>query len=140
MRSTRSVPPCIVIPVLIYPDPGAAADWLSKAFAQSPRPPMPLSTLQETPRDVPSKTRGQDGFATSFPVGLLHPLQHAGLSRRSPSFPLCLDSSPYYALASFFCTIQQPRVSPQGAGQIVPKEAKWLTEKGGRSQSGLSRC
>src|SRR2546430_14052953 len=55
--------------------------------AQSPRPPMPLSTLQETPRDVPSKTRGQDGFATSFPVGLLHPLQHAGLSRRSPSDP-----------------------------------------------------
>src|SRR5882724_3603445 len=51
--------------------------------AQSPRPPMPLSTLQETPRDLPSKTRGQDGFATSFPVGLLHPLQHAGLSRRS---------------------------------------------------------
>src|SRR6267154_427272 len=42
--------------------------------AQSPRPPMPLSTLQATPRDVPSKTRGQDGFATSFPVGLLHPL------------------------------------------------------------------
>jgi hypothetical protein len=55
--------------------------------AQSPRPPMPLSTLQETPRDVPSKTRGQDGFATSFPVGLLHPLQHAGLSRRSPGCP-----------------------------------------------------
>src|SRR6266446_6734019 len=55
--------------------------------AQSPRPPMPLSTLQETPRDVPSKTRGQDGFATSFPVGLLHPLQHAGLSRRSPVSP-----------------------------------------------------
>src|SRR6266850_3396369 len=55
--------------------------------AQSPRPPMPLSTLQATPRDVPSKTRGQDGFATSFPVGLLHPLQHAGLSRRSPVSP-----------------------------------------------------
>jgi hypothetical protein len=55
--------------------------------AQSPRPPMPLSTLQVTSRDVPCKTRGQDGFATSFPVGLLHPLQHAGLSRRSPSCP-----------------------------------------------------
>src|SRR6266566_7462361 len=55
--------------------------------AQSPRPPMPLSTLQETPRDVPCKTQGQDGFATSFPVGLLHPLQHAGLSRRSPDSP-----------------------------------------------------
>jgi hypothetical protein len=52
---------------------------------EAPRPPMPLSTLQETPRDVPCKTRGQDGFTTSFPVGLLHPLQHAGLARRSPN-------------------------------------------------------
>jgi hypothetical protein len=34
---------------------------------------MPLSTLQETPHDVPCKTRGQDGFDTSFPVGLLRP-------------------------------------------------------------------
>src|ERR1700693_2308076 len=56
--------------------------------AQSPRPPMPLSTLQETPHDVPCKTRGQDGFATSFPVGLLHPPQHAGLSRRTPNCAL----------------------------------------------------
>ena len=32
MRFNRSVPPCAVIPVLIYPDPGVAADWLSKAF------------------------------------------------------------------------------------------------------------
>src|SRR5436190_22297677 len=32
MRLNRSVPPCSVIPVLIYPDPGAAADWLYKAF------------------------------------------------------------------------------------------------------------
>ena len=32
MRFNRSVPPCAVIPVLVYPDPGAAADWLSKAF------------------------------------------------------------------------------------------------------------
>lgn len=32
MRYNRSVPPCPVIPVLIYPDPGAAADWLSNAF------------------------------------------------------------------------------------------------------------
>src|SRR5215470_13323898 len=32
MRFNRSVPPCAVIPVLIYPDPTAAADWLSKAF------------------------------------------------------------------------------------------------------------
>ena len=32
MRFNRSVPPCTVIPVLIYPDPGVAAEWLSKAF------------------------------------------------------------------------------------------------------------
>src|SRR3981189_2628206 len=61
--------------------------------AQWPRPPMPLSTLQETPRGGPSKTRGQDGFATSFPVGLWHPLQHAGLSRRSPGCPLTVRNS-----------------------------------------------
>ncbi|HTT04622.1 MAG TPA: VOC family protein [Steroidobacteraceae bacterium] len=32
MRSNRSVPPCAVIPVLRYPDPGRAAEWLSVAF------------------------------------------------------------------------------------------------------------
>lgn len=32
MRFNRSVPPCAVIPVLIYPDPNAAAEWLQKAF------------------------------------------------------------------------------------------------------------
>ncbi len=32
MRYNRSVPPCPVIPVLIYPDPSVAAEWLSKAF------------------------------------------------------------------------------------------------------------
>jgi uncharacterized glyoxalase superfamily protein PhnB len=32
MRTNRSVPPCTVIPVLIYPDPTAAAEWLSAAF------------------------------------------------------------------------------------------------------------
>ena len=66
--------------------------------AQWPRPPVPLSTLQETPRDVPSKTRGQDGFATSFPVGLLHPLQHAGLARRTQGSPSSIkwDSRRFY--------------------------------------------
>jgi hypothetical protein len=51
--------------------------------AQSPGPPMPRSTLRHTPRDVSRKTRGQDGFAISFPAGILPPLQHAGLTRRS---------------------------------------------------------
>ena len=53
--------------------------------AQLPGPPMPLSTLRLQPRGGNRKTQGQDGFAFSFPVGLFHPLQHAGLSRRSPT-------------------------------------------------------
>src|SRR5438094_9998051 len=53
--------------------------------AQSRRRPMPLSTLHETPHDVPRKTRGQEGFATCCSVGLLHPLQDAGLSRSTPN-------------------------------------------------------
>jgi uncharacterized glyoxalase superfamily protein PhnB len=32
MRMNRSAPPCPVIPVLRYPDPSAAAEWLGKAF------------------------------------------------------------------------------------------------------------
>lgn len=32
MRYNRSVPPCPVTPVLRYPDPGVAAEWLEKAF------------------------------------------------------------------------------------------------------------
>jgi uncharacterized glyoxalase superfamily protein PhnB len=32
MRYNRSVPPCPVIPVLYYPDPSVAAEWLEKAF------------------------------------------------------------------------------------------------------------
>jgi hypothetical protein len=51
--------------------------------AQWPGPPIPLSTLQATSRDVSCKTEGQDGVAVSFLVGLFHSLQHAGLTRRS---------------------------------------------------------
>src|SRR5580692_12776330 len=64
---------------------------------------MPLFTLHVPPRDGPRKTRGQDGFAISFPAGLFHPLLHAGLTRRteaqlwkftSPSGILNDDSAP----------------------------------------------
>src|ERR1700674_5359207 len=34
---------------------------------------MPRSTLRHTPRDVSRKTRGQDGFAISFPAGTCTP-------------------------------------------------------------------
>lgn len=32
VRYNRSVPPCQVIPVLRYPNPGVAAEWLGQAF------------------------------------------------------------------------------------------------------------
>ena len=32
MLYNRSVPPCAVIPVLVYPSPAEAADWLEQAF------------------------------------------------------------------------------------------------------------
>src|ERR1022692_418599 len=56
--------------------------------ARSPGPPIPLSTLQPAPRDARRKTRGQDGFALSFLVGLFHSQQHAGLSRRTYDKPV----------------------------------------------------
>ena len=70
---------CVAFPV------GNRVQRPNSAFfeAQSPRPPIPLSTLRLTPRDVYRKTRGQDGFALSFLVGLSHSQQHAGLSRRT---------------------------------------------------------
>jgi hypothetical protein len=87
LRLRRTDRPLAIRVVAVLPPPtrNEVGILIYGLFAgQSPRPPIPLSPLQETPRDVPCKTRGQDGFATSFPVGLLHPLQHAGLARRSP--------------------------------------------------------
>jgi hypothetical protein len=55
---------------------------------------MPLFTLHVPPRDGPRKTRGQDGFAISFPAGLFHPPLHAGLSRRTGGPLSGFDSPP----------------------------------------------
>ncbi len=55
---------------------------------------MPLFTLHVPPRDGPRKTRGQDGFAISFPAGLFHPLLHAGLTRRTEAELWSFVSSP----------------------------------------------
>ena len=59
---------------------------------------MPLSTLQASPRGDTCKTQGQDGVAFSFPAGLSHPLQHAGLARRTPRV---LDALPGEVLERF---------------------------------------
>src|SRR5208283_3927791 len=55
----------------------------SRFFAAPlPSPLIPLSTLRRQPRDCLRKTRGQV-VRYSFPVRLLHPQLHAGLSRRT---------------------------------------------------------
>ena len=40
--------------------------------------------FDEDLNDLLRKTQGQDGVAFSFPVGILPPLRHAGLPRRTP--------------------------------------------------------
>src|SRR6516165_2472701 len=59
-----------------------------------PSPPIPLSTLRLAPRDARRKTRGQDGFAHSFLVWLFHPLQHAGLARRTSEIAVFRSQPP----------------------------------------------
>src|SRR5580693_3922475 len=60
-----------------------SASWFCVFRSSIPGPPIPLSTLQVTTHDATCKTRGQDGVAVSFLVGLFHSLQHAGLTRRT---------------------------------------------------------
>src|ERR1700681_4823370 len=45
---------------------------------------MPLPTLRPKPRGTIARLRVKMEFAFSFLVRLFHPLQHAGLSRRTP--------------------------------------------------------
>ena len=107
--------------------------------AQWPRPPMPLSTLQETPHDVPCKTRGQDGFATSFPVGLLHPYNmpvYPGalrIARDSRNAPPVVDILPagflQIGFSSSEATLRQLTASMRGLSswqirpELCPKRA-----------------
>src|SRR5215472_6577645 len=92
--------------------------------AQSPRPPMPRSTLRNTPRDVPRKTRGQDGVAFSFPVGLLHPLQHAGLSRRTTHNVLFVDEANDSECDVGDPEVKQTLLSPVPVGRKKPISLK----------------
>jgi hypothetical protein len=53
-------------------------------FRSSITRPTDTPVYASSSRDASRKTRGQDGVAFSFLVGLFHSLQHAGLSRRTP--------------------------------------------------------
>ena len=69
-----------------FPNVGMEFSALVDGFSKLNRPAhrYPCLRFDRTPRDARRKTRGQDGFAFSFLVGLFHSLQHAGLSRRTP--------------------------------------------------------
>src|ERR1700719_3881721 len=80
--------------------------------AQSPGPPIPLSTLQASSRDVACKTEGQDGVAGSFPVRLFHSLQHAGLTRRSlrnGALPECGRVNSFHRVLAIFISFSRVR-------------------------------
>jgi hypothetical protein len=48
--------------------------------------------------DTLAITRGQDGFAISFPAGLFHPLLLAGLTRRTEARLGTVDAWPKYGM------------------------------------------
>src|SRR5215475_6025064 len=52
--------------------------------AQSPGPPIPLSTLRAPPRDAARKTRGQDGFAALLSCRALSSPTTCRLFRKHP--------------------------------------------------------
>src|SRR5579859_3717066 len=60
--------------------PGVSLRKLDAYYAHAMR-----ELSRRYPDDLDAAT--QDGFAVSFPVGLFHSLQHAGLSRRTPGSP-----------------------------------------------------
>ena len=72
--------------------------------AQSPRPLIPLSTLQPPPRDDDRKTRGQDGFAVllscralSSPTTCRFSPAHSGLPVIQPQSGNCAEFSKHMA-------------------------------------------
>jgi hypothetical protein len=82
-----SVHPLAFYGVAVWPSSsrnGVGILFLRLFEAPSPGPPIPLSTLQPTPHDAACKTQARMDSLLSFPVGLFHPLQHAGLARRTP--------------------------------------------------------
>src|ERR1017187_10489053 len=82
---------------------------------------MPLPTLRLRPRGSIARLRVKMEFAFSFLVRLFHPLQHAGLSRRTPRwvsnlYPFGLRRPPIGAgfSVSGFRKPQSPRLFLRG--------------------------
>src|ERR1019366_8721548 len=84
LRLRRTDQRLAISPLLMLPSAHLnCVGVLIASFRSSiPSPPIPLFTLRCAPRDAQRKTRGRvDRY--SFLVGILPPLLHAGLSRRT---------------------------------------------------------
>ena len=123
LRLRRASRPLAIFVTQLYCLPllgTGSALWFILFGAQSPGPPMPLSTLRRSPRGGPRKTQGQDGVAVSFPVGLFHPLQHAGLARRTPRRKFEI------ALNPVFSGVRKPvRLRPHGFSTALWGPRSW---------------
>jgi len=89
MRFNRSVPPCVVIPVLVYSDPGVAADWLAKAFGFTIRLRIANHRIQMKAGDgcftIAEGNSQTDGDGPEFILGAPRRLlPGGGATRRSP--------------------------------------------------------
>jgi hypothetical protein len=80
------------------------------------RPPVPLSTLQLSPSRATVQDSRPEWSRFSFSVGLSHPLQCAGLARRSPS-PISL--SPVLTRSKPTAT---PAITCPATGIAVPRD------------------
>src|ERR1019366_2797696 len=119
LRLRRTDQRLAISPLLMLPSAHLnCVGVLIASFRSSiPSPPIPLFTLRCAPRDAQRKTRGRvDRY--SFLVGILPPLLHAGLSRRTGTAnstkigPLVGKRLKHFFADDFLAIVAQFRVSP----------------------------
>jgi hypothetical protein len=90
------------------------------------RPPVPLSTLQLSPSRATVQDSRPEWSRFSFSVGLSHPLQCAGLARRSLSPGLCLRPSYGYLAFSNAHQKKRKQTSVESLGRSCCERATGL--------------
>src|SRR5262249_52881758 len=112
--------------------------------AQSPGPPMPLSTLQTVPRDAACKTRGQDGFAVLLSCRVGIEMGRADVRPRVSSPALSVaEWVPSSAMATFTQAPLRSRMVgfPESGSDLgtAHKPSRWPQSLSARSTCTLHR-